>query len=42
MIKKDNNVRWNNNENTLDTRLALSDGNIRFYNSPPPQQQIDV
>ena len=35
MIKKDNNVRWDNNENSTNTKLTLSDGNIRFYNAPP-------
>ena len=40
MIKKDNNVRWDNNENSSNTKLTLSDGNIRFYNSPPPNSKL--
>ena len=40
LVKKDNNIRWDNNEKSSNTRLALSDGNIRFHNAPPPNRKL--
>ena len=40
LVKKDNNARWDNNENSSNTKLTLSDGNIRFYHSPPPNSKL--